>query len=42
MTPDEPVELNVGFIPLLDSALPIIAAEKGFAEAEGLRLRLVR
>jgi NitT/TauT family transport system ATP-binding protein len=42
MTPDEPVTLNIGFIPLLDSALPIIAAEKGFAEAEGLRLRLVR
>jgi ABC-type nitrate/sulfonate/bicarbonate transport system substrate-binding protein len=42
MTPDEPVELTLGFIPLLDSALPIIAAEKGFAEAEGLRLRLVR
>lgn len=42
MTPDDPVDLTIGFIPLLDSALPIIAVEKGFAEAEGLRLRLVR
>jgi two-component system, oxyanion-binding sensor len=42
MTNAAGVELNIGFIPLLDAALPIVAAELGFAAAEGLRLRLVR
>lgn len=42
MTNTATVELNIGFIPLLDAALPIVAAELGFAAAEGLRLRLVR
>jgi NitT/TauT family transport system ATP-binding protein len=31
-----------GFIPLLDSALLVAAAERGFARAEGIRLKLVR
>lgn len=31
-----------GFIPLLDSALLVVAAERGFAAGEGVDLRLVR
>lgn len=31
-----------GFIPLLDSAVLVVAAEKGFAETEGIDLKLVR
>lgn len=34
--------VTVGFIPLLDSALLIAAHEMGFAEQQGIRLRLVR
>ena len=34
--------LRVGFLPLVDAALPILARELGFAEAEGLDLTLVR
>ena len=34
--------LTVGFLPLVDAALPILARELGFAEAEGLDLALVR
>lgn len=34
--------LKVGFLPLVDAALPILAHELGFAEAEGLELELVR
>ena len=34
--------LRIGFIPLLDAALPIVAGRCGFAEAEGLDLELVR
>ena len=34
--------LRIGFLPLVDAALPIIAHEMGFAEAEGLRLELVK
>jgi ABC-type nitrate/sulfonate/bicarbonate transport system substrate-binding protein len=34
--------LTAGFLPLLDSILLILAREKGFAEAEGLLLNLVR
>jgi NitT/TauT family transport system ATP-binding protein len=37
-----PAEVTLGFIPLIDSAPVIIAAEKGFAGAEGLTLNLVR
>lgn len=34
--------LTIGFLPLVDAALPILARENGFAEAEGLSLSLVR
>ena len=34
--------VTVGFIPLLDCALLVVAHEKGFAEQQGIRLRLVR
>ena len=36
------MKLVVGFIPLLDCASLVIAAERGFAAEEGLDLRLVR
>jgi len=35
-------EMNIGFLPLVDACLPILAQEHGFAEEEGLTLRLVR
>jgi two-component system, oxyanion-binding sensor len=35
-------ELTVGFLPLVDGCLPILAREHGFAEDEGLSLRLVK
>lgn len=35
-------ELTIGFLPLVDACLPILALEHGFAEAEGISLRLVR
>lgn len=34
--------LRIGFLPLVDAALPILAHEMGFAEEEGLSLHLVR
>ncbi|WP_174298013.1 ABC transporter substrate-binding protein, partial [Sphingomonas bacterium] len=34
--------MRLGFLPLVDAALPIVAREQGFAEAEGIRLDLVR
>jgi two-component system, oxyanion-binding sensor len=34
--------LRIGFIPLVDAAVVIIAVEKGFAAAEGLDIALVR
>ena len=34
--------LRIGFIPLIDAASTIIAADKGFAAAEGLDIELVR
>ncbi|MEH6719413.1 MAG: CmpA/NrtA family ABC transporter substrate-binding protein [Aurantimonas endophytica] len=34
--------VTVGFLPLLDSAILVAAHEKGFAEAEGIELFLVR
>lgn len=37
-----PNELTIGFLPLVDACLPILAREHGFAEAEGLSLRLVK
>jgi two-component system, oxyanion-binding sensor len=36
------VRLRVGFIPLADAAALIVAADKGFAAAEGLDVELVR
>lgn len=33
---------RIGFLPLVDAALPILAHELGFAEAEGLKLELTR
>ena len=34
--------VRIGFLPLVDAALPILAREKGFGEAEGLEIELVR
>lgn len=34
--------VSIGFMPLLDCALLVVAHEKGFAAQQGLRLRLVR
>lgn len=34
--------LTIGFLPLVDACLPILAREHGFAEAEGLELTFVR
>lgn len=34
--------LNIGFLPLVDACLPILAREHGFAEEEGLTLDFVR
>ena len=34
--------LRIGFLPLVDAALPILAREFGYAEEEGLSLDLVR
>ena len=35
-------KVRIGFVPLVDAALPILAREQGFAEAEGLEIELVR
>ncbi|MBW8752840.1 MAG: ABC transporter substrate-binding protein [Sphingomonadales bacterium] len=35
-------ELTIGFLPLVDACLPILAREHGFAEDEGLSLSLVK
>ncbi|WP_375380535.1 CmpA/NrtA family ABC transporter substrate-binding protein [uncultured Sphingomonas sp.] len=34
--------VRIGFLPLVDAALPILAREGGFAEAQGLEIELVR
>jgi two-component system, oxyanion-binding sensor len=34
--------IRIGFLPLVDAALPILARELGFAEAEGLKIELIR
>ena len=34
--------IRIGFMPLVDAALPVLARELGFAEAEGLEIELVR
>jgi len=36
------LELTVGFLPLVDACLPILAREHGFAEDEGLDIKLVK
>ncbi len=36
------IELNVGFVPLLDASILIMAHEKGFAEEQGLYLKLMK
>ncbi|PTM38696.1 CmpA/NrtA family ABC transporter substrate-binding protein [Bosea sp. 124] len=36
------LHLRVGFMPLVDCALVVLAKDQGFAEAEGLNLELVR
>ena len=36
------LHLRIGFMPLIDSALVVVARDEGFAEAEGLDLELVR
>lgn len=41
MTP-APTPIRLGFIPLLDAAIPIVAADRGFAAREGIDLALVR
>ncbi len=35
-------KMTIGFLPLVDAALPILARECGFAEEEGLDLTLIR
>jgi NitT/TauT family transport system ATP-binding protein len=42
MTQKDLLTVVAGFIPLVDASLLIAAREKGFAEAEGIELRLVR
>ena len=37
-----PLQITAGFMPLLDSALLVVAKEMGFAAEQGLDLRLVR
>ncbi|MBW8784418.1 MAG: ABC transporter substrate-binding protein [Novosphingobium sp.] len=37
-----PHELTIGFLPLVDACLPILAHEHGFAAAEGVSLRFVK
>ncbi|ODA66173.1 Nitrate transport protein NrtA precursor [Methyloligella halotolerans] len=39
---DAPYKIAAGIIPLLDSALLVVAKEKGFAETEGVELTLIR
>jgi ABC-type nitrate/sulfonate/bicarbonate transport system substrate-binding protein len=36
------IELKAGFMPLLDAAILIMAVEKGFAEEQGIGIKLVR
>lgn len=38
----EKSRIRLGFMPLLDAAIPIIAAEMGFAEKQGIAIELVR
>src|SRR5436190_3649718 len=36
------IHLPVGFLPLLDGVLVVLAREKGFAEREGIDLQLIK
>lgn len=36
------LELTIGFLPLVDACLPILAREHGFAEDEGIDIKLVK
>jgi two-component system, oxyanion-binding sensor len=38
----EKPRIRLGFMPLLDAAIPIVAAEMGFAEKQGIAIDLVR
>jgi len=40
--PTDAARFRIGFLPLVDAALPILAREQGFAAAEGVRIDLVR
>jgi len=40
VSPREP--LRIGFIPLCDAAVTIVAADRGFAAAEGIEIELIR
>ncbi len=42
MTTLPPTTIRLGFIPLLDAAIPIVAADKGFAAEHGLEILLAR
>src|SRR3954447_22694438 len=42
MTRGDLVRVRAGFIPLTDAAILIVAADKGFAEQEGIALELIR
>src|SRR3954467_175003 len=42
MSEQPPHQNPAGFMPLLDSALLVVAKEQGLAEAEGIELTLVR
>ena len=35
-------KLTIGFLPLVDACLPILAHEHGYAEEEGLELSFLR
>ena len=34
--------IRIGFLPLVDAALPILARERGYAAAQGIEIELVR
>ena len=34
--------IGIGFLPLVDAALPILARERGYAAAQGIEIDLVR
>ena len=42
MDPEAQARIRIGFMPLLDAAIPVIAARCGFARRQGLDIELVR